>query len=187
MEPTERSMPADRITNVIPTATIALMLVCSTTFSRFDTVRKCGVRIQRAAQSAARPIAVPNCRAGKEKWRADRRRTSRIRRCGARGDGHDARRCAAGALTTEVTDTSTGGRGQETQNNLCPPCDPPCPQWLRFFDGGSAFLMTPIPARRSARAPRLRRRRRSRPGCGRDASPGCGRSCRAAPAAPTRS
>ena len=36
-------MPPERITNVIPTATIALMLVCWAMFSRFETVRKCGV------------------------------------------------------------------------------------------------------------------------------------------------
>ena len=38
-------MPPDRITKVIPTATIALMLVCSAMLSRFETVRKYGVRI----------------------------------------------------------------------------------------------------------------------------------------------
>ena len=62
IDPTERSMPPDRITNVIPTATIALMLVCSTTLTRFETVRKCGVRIHSAAHSSTRPISVPNWR-----------------------------------------------------------------------------------------------------------------------------
>ena len=40
IDPTERSIPPERITNVMPTATIALMLVCSTTLTRFETVRK---------------------------------------------------------------------------------------------------------------------------------------------------
>ena len=53
-------MPPERITNVMPTATMALMLVCSATLSRFETVRKCGVRIHSTAHSSSRPISVPN-------------------------------------------------------------------------------------------------------------------------------
>jgi hypothetical protein len=33
-------MPAERITNVMPTATMALMLVCSTTLIRFEAGEK---------------------------------------------------------------------------------------------------------------------------------------------------
>jgi hypothetical protein len=48
------------ITKVIPTATMALMEVCSRTFSRFETVRKCGVAAQRTMQSASSPANVPS-------------------------------------------------------------------------------------------------------------------------------
>src|SRR5258706_13098235 len=61
-DPTERSMPPEMITNVMPTATMALMAVCSSTFSRFETVRKCGVAAHRIRQSAIRPAKVPSCR-----------------------------------------------------------------------------------------------------------------------------
>jgi hypothetical protein len=66
-------MPADRITNVIPTATMALMLVCSTTLSRFDTVMKCGVRIHSAAHRTTSPMTVPKRRAAFN-WRVQARR-----------------------------------------------------------------------------------------------------------------
>ena len=62
-EPTERSMPPDMIANVIPAATIALIALCSRTFSRFETVRKCGVSTQSTKPSATSPRSVPNWRA----------------------------------------------------------------------------------------------------------------------------
>ena len=46
----------------MPTATIALIDVCSRTFSRFETVRKCGVSTQRRAHNASRPASVPSWR-----------------------------------------------------------------------------------------------------------------------------
>ena len=61
-EPTDRSIPPEMITNVIPIATMALSAVCSSTLSRFETVRKCGVAAQRIAHSASRPANVPSCR-----------------------------------------------------------------------------------------------------------------------------
>ena len=40
IEPTDRSMPPVRITNVIPTATIPMNALCSTTLTRLETVAK---------------------------------------------------------------------------------------------------------------------------------------------------
>ena len=62
-EPTERSMPPERITNVMPTAITALMEVCSITLSRFETVRKCGREHgQQQATAPTRPASVPSSR-----------------------------------------------------------------------------------------------------------------------------
>ena len=70
-DPTDKSMPPDTITNVMPTATIALIDVCSRTFSRFDTVRKCGVDAHSTSaerdQAGERP-ELPR-RAHAEQWR----------------------------------------------------------------------------------------------------------------------
>src|SRR5712691_4659516 len=62
-EPTERSMPPERITKVIPTAITALMLVCSATLSRLETDRKCGVSSESNAARATSPTSVPSSRA----------------------------------------------------------------------------------------------------------------------------
>ena len=56
IDPTDRSMPPERITNVMPTATMALMLVCWAMLSRFETVRKCGVSAHSTAHSTSRPM-----------------------------------------------------------------------------------------------------------------------------------
>ena len=63
IDPTDRSIPPDRMTNVMPTATMALMLVCCAMLSRFDTVRKCGVSAHNTAHSPSSPMSVPNRRA----------------------------------------------------------------------------------------------------------------------------
>ena len=47
---------------IIPTFLIATMVVCWTTFSRLDTVMKCGVSIHRTMHNAIKPDSVPNCR-----------------------------------------------------------------------------------------------------------------------------
>ena len=60
IDPTDRSMPPDTMTNVMPTATIALIDVCSRTFSRFETVRKWGVAAQSTTESATSPANVPS-------------------------------------------------------------------------------------------------------------------------------
>ena len=70
MEPTERSMPPERITKVIPTATMALMLVCSAMLSRFETVRKCGVRIHSTTQSDREPDERPELASGNQSRRS---------------------------------------------------------------------------------------------------------------------
>jgi hypothetical protein len=62
-DPTDRSMPPETMTNVMPTATIALIAVCSSTFRRFDTVRKCGVAAHSIRHRTTRPPNVPSCRA----------------------------------------------------------------------------------------------------------------------------
>src|SRR6185295_9066125 len=62
-EPTDRSIPPERITNVIPRAMTALMLVCSITLSRFETERKCGVRTDKSPTSSTSPTSVPSSRA----------------------------------------------------------------------------------------------------------------------------
>ena len=59
-DPTDRSMPPEMITNVIPMATMAFRAVCSSTLSRFETVRKCGVAAHRIAHSVSRPANVPS-------------------------------------------------------------------------------------------------------------------------------
>jgi hypothetical protein len=51
-------MPPDTITKVIPTATIALMLVCSTTLTTDTAEMRC--QIHSAAHSSSSPISVPN-------------------------------------------------------------------------------------------------------------------------------
>ena len=58
-EPTERSIPAERITNVMPTAITAFMDVCSITLSTFETVRKKGERKDSNAHSRNNPASVP--------------------------------------------------------------------------------------------------------------------------------
>src|SRR5439155_9134876 len=61
-EPTDRSIPAVIITNVIPAATTAIIEVCSAILSRFETVRKYGERIQRTKHRPSKPDKVPICR-----------------------------------------------------------------------------------------------------------------------------
>ena len=50
------------MTKVMPTAMMALMEVCWAMFSRFETVRKCGVSAQKVTTRPTRPQSVPNCR-----------------------------------------------------------------------------------------------------------------------------
>src|SRR5438093_6721582 len=61
-EPTDRSIPAVIITNVIPAATTAIIEVCSAILSRFETVRKYGERIQSTKHRLSKPDKVPICR-----------------------------------------------------------------------------------------------------------------------------
>ena len=59
IEPTDRSIPPEMITNVMPAAITALIEVCSRTFSRLDTVRKYGLRIESRPPSNSSPSRVP--------------------------------------------------------------------------------------------------------------------------------
>jgi hypothetical protein len=68
-DPTDRSIPPDTITKVMPTATIALIEVCSRTFSRFETVRKCGVAAHSTTQRTTSPANVPSCRVARTRRR----------------------------------------------------------------------------------------------------------------------
>ena len=61
-DPTERSIPPDTMTNVMPTATIALMEVCSITFNAFETVRKCGVSAHSSTHRPTSPAIAPKRR-----------------------------------------------------------------------------------------------------------------------------
>lgn len=55
-DPTDRSMPAVRMVNVIPMATIPMMEVCRATFSRFGTVMKFSVLTAKKRQITSRMI-----------------------------------------------------------------------------------------------------------------------------------
>ena len=59
-DPTDRSIPEVRITNVIPAAMIAVMEAWSETFRRFSAVKKCGDRRANATHSTARAAANPS-------------------------------------------------------------------------------------------------------------------------------
>src|SRR5713101_4517251 len=58
--PTERSIPDVRITNVIPTAMIAVIDVCRETLRMFSDVKKYGERKENNTISARRAMVIPN-------------------------------------------------------------------------------------------------------------------------------
>ena len=52
LEPTDRSMPPEMMTKVMPTATTKLMEICWNTFRKFDGVKNTGVAMARSRHSA---------------------------------------------------------------------------------------------------------------------------------------
>ena len=60
LEPTDRSMPPEMMTKVMPTATTKLMEICWNTFRKLLTVKNTGEAMVRSRHSAARAIRMPS-------------------------------------------------------------------------------------------------------------------------------